>query len=117
MNDDPKLTAPIRRYEIIADSETVNEDLGLAFIKQEPVSFDVRLAGIYEGELPIPDEIQKRKIGMQVLGLTCRTRSGDIRAFGHTEENSSETVTIHVPKNRERVSILQLLDIASTKEE
>lgn len=110
---EPKLTAPQRRYEIMSDSDDVHQSLVSSFGKDTPAEFEVRLADVYE-EPRIPDEILKRSIGMYVLSLSCSRRTGDVRASGHTVDNSAETVSVVIPKDRERKPTLHLLDISST---
>lgn len=111
--NEPKLTAPQRRYEIMSDPEDVHQSLVSSFGKDTPAEFEVELADIYEGPY-IPDEILKRSVGMYVLSLSCSRRTGDVRASGYTVDNSAETVSVVIPKDREKKSTLHLLDISST---
>jgi len=108
---EPRITAPQRRYEILDDSETVQNKLVAAFLEREPASLEIKLADVYEGELPIPDEILRRKIGMYVLDLSCSRRTGDIQAFGNTTESQLAAVSVHIPSDHEKPSTLQLLDV------
>ncbi len=117
MSDEPKLTVPQRRYEIIDGSDSVYKSLSTALGENKPAHFDVRLADIYKGELPVPDEIQTRKVGMQVLNLTCNTRTGSIEAKGHSPDNSLSVIDVSIPSDRELPSILRLLDVEHPDEE
>lgn len=110
---EPKLTAPQRRYEIMADSDAVYNDLQIAYDEQSPIFLDIVLADVYEGKPPIPGEILERTLGIYVLKMLCDTDTKEVRAFGNTVENNAEKVNVRVPKDRTKRSTLELLDISS----
>jgi hypothetical protein len=101
-----------RRYTIEDSSQNVEESLTRALIQRRLASFAIALSDVYEGELPIPPEIERRDIDFSVLRLSLGPK-GSLSAFGLTPENAG--VTVSVPKDREEKSTLRLVDATRHK--
>src|SRR4051812_45002574 len=96
-----------RRYTIEEDTTAVEERLARAFLERQLASFALSLSDIYEGEPPIPQNIEHRNIDFSVVRLSLGPK-GSTSAFGFTPE--SATVSVSVPQNKDEKSTLRLLD-------
>ncbi len=102
----------IRRYEVMETSGEVEERIMRALGQRGLASVHAQLADLYEGDLPIPPEIEQREVTFNVRNISL-SHHDSLRAFGFTPENAS--VTISIPNDRDMKSVLSLVDTASTK--
>lgn len=105
-----RLRVPERRYDIEESSDEVRERVKYALGDTATTVLNIRLADIYEGELPIPDEILQGEIEFSTDFLS-RAYRGGLRAVGRTPDSSVANITITIPADMDERSTLRLLEI------
>ncbi len=104
-----KLTVPERRYKIDEPSEEVKRRVGHAALGETATAIlNIRLADVYEGELPIPEEVLNREIEVDIE-FVSKAHAGGLRAVGRTTDSKVSNVTINIPGNMDEQSTARLL--------
>jgi hypothetical protein len=102
----------VRNYEVKERSPEVQERIMRALGERATASLNAQLTDVYEGDLPIPAEIEDREVTFTVMSVS-RSRKDSLRAYGLTPDKAGVTVTI--PKDIAEQSTLSLVDAARPK--
>ena len=115
MNRD-RLTVPERRYDIDEPSSEVKKRITHALGETATTILNITLADIYDGQLPIPEEVLNREIEVSI-DFVARAHGGGLRAVGHTTDSNIRNLTINIPGDTDERSTARLLDISRKVEE
>jgi hypothetical protein len=102
----------VRNYEVKERSPEVQERVMRALGERATASLSAQLADVYEGDLPVPAEIEDREVTFTVMSVS-RSRKDSLRAYGFTPDKAGVTVTI--PNDAAEQSRLSLVDTTRPK--
>lgn len=95
-----------RRYEVQEAVRDVRENCKQALGSAALVLLHIKLADIYEGEPPIPAEIERREVAFSVINMG-KSFNG-LTAFGVTPE--SVGINVDIPNDDDERAILFITD-------